>query len=191
MDSYAQELTNKRDKVLDLISELRIKSNKAIDDSPEFYGIQKKLDEAHELYKELTNELVRVLPPVKTGTLVDLKSAGSPNIYLIYLHGESVEVGGIRYRPYNRTKRFGDVGYHIDPPYQNNGYATEALALLGEKLFEDGITDMWVSVRDYNGSSKRVAEKNNGKIIYVQDGVILYEVPTRLRTLDNDVNNVL
>lgn len=191
MDSYAQELTNKRDKVLDLISELRIKSNKTLYDSPEFYEIQKKIGEACELYNELTNELVLVLPPVKEGALVDLKSAGSPNNYLIYLHGESVEVGGIQYRPYNRTKRFGDVGYHIDPPYQNNGYATEALALLGEKLFEDGIPDMWISVSADNGSSIRVAEKNNGKIINIQDGVILYEVPTRLRTLENNTKNVL
>lgn len=133
---------------------------------------------------ELQEKIFELSPPVKQGNLIDLKIRGY--VYYIVLHNESKIVGKIDYRAYHCNGYIGDIGYSIDEEYRNKGFATEALSLLSELLFEKGVPDFWVSCNKYNFASKRVIEKNGGKIIKDEKDYVLFECQTcRRETLDN------
>lgn len=145
-----------------------------------------------EIYKrqhivyEIENKIKLNTPPVKVGTLVDLRITDNQSQFAIYLHGKSIEIGKIEYRGYHWNEYLGDIGYDIDEEYRNHGYATEALSLLSEKLYEEGINDFWISVYDNNTSSIRVIEKNDGKLLKKEGCVFLYVVPTKLRDISKN-----
>ncbi len=134
--------------------------------------------------EEIDNEILLGIPPVKKGKLVDLRSDGASSNYTIYLHDEPVCIGRIEYRDYHCSEYLGDVGYVIESKYRNHGYATEALALLSEKLCEEGVPDFWVTVNDDNFESIRVIEKNGGQLQKTKLSICLYVVPTKVRELE-------
>lgn len=151
----------------------------------EMMKIHAEIQTQNHLMKKIDDKIIVMNPPVKIGKLVDLRTADDSLRCNIYLHNQPIEVGKIEYRGYHCSEYIGDIGYVIKDDYRNHGYATEALSLLSEKLYEDGITDFWISVQSENVSSIKVIEKNGGKLLRSDRDPFLYVVPTKLRDLSN------
>lgn len=70
-----------------------------------------------------------------------------------------VGAGGIHTISYmNKTAEF---GYYLDEKAVGNGYASEAVSLLEEALFQKGIHRLVIQCDSDNAASKRVAERND------------------------------
>ena len=101
------------------------------------------------------------------GDKVDLHKVEGSKYYYEYfvcLHGTDTCVGNVQYRG-TRNDRLGNVGYRIFEDCRGKGYASEALKLITDKLYKDGIDKVYMDVMDWNEASKRVTEKFGGKLI--------------------------
>lgn len=92
----------------------------------------------------------------------------------IILNETKEEVGSINVY-YHTPENFnysGNVSYDINEEFQNNHYATRALCLL-KKLVQnnefEGDKNLYVAVEPENIRSQKVAENNNGTLIYDGD----------------------
>jgi predicted acetyltransferase len=101
---------------------------------------------------------------------VDLYKVGlEPYCYSICLHGTKEVIGDIKYRgelDEITTLSTGNIGYYIAKQYRCNGYVSEALQILSDKLYEDGINTIYIAAKPDNIASRRVAEKFGGKIMH-------------------------
>jgi predicted acetyltransferase len=79
-------------------------------------------------------------------------------------------VGVLRIR-HKEMPYAGHIGYDIAPDFRNKGYGTEIVKLALEKAKNLGITEAIVNCNIANTASRRVIEKNNGKLL----GIILVE----------------
>jgi predicted acetyltransferase len=79
-------------------------------------------------------------------------------------------VGVLRIR-HKEIPYAGHIGYDIAPNFRNKGYGTEIVKLALEKAKNLGITEAIVNCNINNIASRRVIEKNNGKLL----GIILVE----------------
>lgn len=87
--------------------------------------------------------------------------------YKICLKGTKEIVGQIEYgnsveEPYQGWE--GDISYNIKEEYRGNGFALDALKLLTDRLYKEGIKEVYVATSRSNTSSQRVAEKFGGEI---------------------------
>jgi predicted acetyltransferase len=73
-------------------------------------------------------------------------------------------VGVVRVRHEN-IETDGHIGYDISPQYRNMGYGTEILKLALEKAAQIGIQDVMVTCSVDNAASRKIIEKNNGKLL--------------------------
>ncbi len=99
--------------------------------------------------------------------------------YDICLSGTNEVIGYIEYRGEHCGYFFGDIGYRIEYDYRGNGYAYQALELLGGILKEDGIEEVWISANPKNVKSLKIIEKFGGSVINETEGAICYSCPTR------------
>lgn len=87
-------------------------------------------------------------------------------IYWLIDEDNPVGIGKIRHELNCHSRIIGgNIGYAIDPIYRGKGYATELLRLLLLKAREIGVLELLLSVEKYNPASKKVIEKNGGKLI--------------------------
>lgn len=75
-------------------------------------------------------------------------------------------VGVVRVR-HQEIEYAGHIGYDISPMYRNKGYGTQILKLALEKAVEIGIKDAIVTCNIDNVASRKVIEKNNGRLLGV------------------------
>ena len=73
-------------------------------------------------------------------------------------------VGVVRIR-HQEVDCAGHVGYDISPNYRNRGYGLEILKLALEKAKEIGIKEVILTCNVDNIASKKIIEKNNGKLL--------------------------
>lgn len=73
-------------------------------------------------------------------------------------------VGVVRVR-HQELGAAGHIGYDISPDYRNRGYGFEILRLALEKAMEIGIKDAIITCNIDNTASKRIIEKNYGKLL--------------------------
>ena len=73
-------------------------------------------------------------------------------------------VGVVRIR-HKEVDCAGHIGYDISPCYRNNGYGYEILRLALEKAKNIGIREAILTCNVDNISSKKIIEKNNGKLL--------------------------
>jgi predicted acetyltransferase len=73
-------------------------------------------------------------------------------------------VGVVRIR-HQEVECAGHVGYDISPDYRNRGYGLEILKLALEKVKEIGIKEAILTCNVDNIASKKIIEKNNGKLL--------------------------
>lgn len=87
-------------------------------------------------------------------------------IFWLYDNGVPVGIGKIRHALNENSRRIGgNIGYAIDPLHRGKGYATQLLHKLVAKADDIGVGEKLLSVEKYNPASKRVIEKNGGKLV--------------------------
>ncbi len=79
-------------------------------------------------------------------------------------------VGVVRIR-HQEIECAGHIGYDISPDYRNSGYGFQILKLALEKANEIGIDEVILTCNINNVASRKIIEKNNGKLL----GTILDE----------------
>lgn len=82
-------------------------------------------------------------------------------------------IGRIRLRTTTNNDFYashGDVGYDISPKYQNQGQATKMLEALLKIAHHRGREHLLITCRKENLASKRVLEKNGGKVRDLYEG---------------------
>jgi predicted acetyltransferase len=73
-------------------------------------------------------------------------------------------VGVVRVR-HEDVSTAGHIGYDISPSYRNKGYGTQILKLALDKAEEIGIKEAIVTCNIDNIASRKIIEKNNGKLL--------------------------
>lgn len=73
-------------------------------------------------------------------------------------------VGVVRIR-HQEVEYAGNIGYDISPDCRNRGYGSEILKLALEKSIEIGIEEVILTCNIDNTASKKIIEKNNGKLL--------------------------
>lgn len=73
-------------------------------------------------------------------------------------------VGIVRVR-HQEVECAGHIGYDISPNYRNRGYGSQILKLALEEAKKLGIEDAIVTCNIDNIASKKIIEKNNGKLL--------------------------
>ena len=73
-------------------------------------------------------------------------------------------VGVVRVR-HEEVEFGGHIGYDISPNHRKRGYGTQILKLALEKAGEIGITEIIVTCNINNIASRKIIEKNNGKLL--------------------------
>lgn len=87
-------------------------------------------------------------------------------IYWLYDGKVPVGIGKIRHELNDHSRLIGgNIGYAIDPDYRGRGYATILLRYLIIEARKLGIKEKLLSVEKYNPASRRVIEKNGGRMI--------------------------
>ena len=76
----------------------------------------------------------------------------------------------------------------INKEYRGNGYAYQALELLGELLYEQGVTDFWISTFEENIPSIKTIEKYGAINLENEENsnVKLYSCMTKRRNLEEN-----
>lgn len=115
----------------------------------------------------LKNELKFIDGPTYAGEEIDLylnkdKSIGDCYTYIITLHNSKNYIGELRVNLENHIY-FGNIGYHIDPPYRGHNYALKSLKLIRESLIEMGKTSITITTYPENIASKKVIENFGGQ----------------------------
>lgn len=77
------------------------------------------------------------------------------------------EVVGVARVRHKEIGHAGHMGADISPYHRNKGYGTEALALSLEKAKEIGLKEVIVTCNINNHGSKKIIEKNSGKLLEV------------------------
>ncbi len=134
--------------------------------------------------KEMNKLLVKVLPPVKTDGVVDLRKkivTKEDEIiadYALYLHGTEQLIGEMKYSGYHAGPS-GDIAYSVEPQYRGNHYGYRGLCLMSELLNDHNIEDFWVSIYKDNIPSIKTIEKYGATPIHeIEDGIVVYQGAT-------------
>lgn len=135
--------------------------------------------------KEIDNVVIRyhnVLEdkPVMVGEKIDLYRyiLEEDERYVICLHNTKEIIGNIDYmgevKPYKDF--FGNIGYGINPEHKRKGYTSEALKLLTDKLYNEGVSKVYISTLKTNVASQGLVEKFGGKLmIKFSKNLFVYE----------------
>ena len=88
------------------------------------------------------------------------------SLYWLFDANIPVGVGKIRYKltPSSR-KKGGNIGYAISSKYRGKGYGNEILKLLLKETKKLKIKEILLTVEKYNYASKKVIERNGGKLL--------------------------
>ena len=79
--------------------------------------------------------------------------------WLIVIKEEKVGAGMLGFKGYPITKGSTEIGYGIDPAYQNKGYMTEAVQALINWAFSHPFCKEITATEVYNPASRRLLEK--------------------------------
>lgn len=75
------------------------------------------------------------------------------------------EVVGVARIRHQEVEYAGHIGYDISPNYRNMGYGFQILKLALEKAINIGIEEAILTCNIDNTASKKIIEKNNGKLL--------------------------
>ena len=92
------------------------------------------------------------------------------------------EIGGIGFKGLPDKKGTVEIGYGIEPSYQNKGYATEAVAAIVKWAFtQEGVIYVQAQTDEKNEISKKVLLKNGFKEIGIGKEGPLFEITNAKR----------
>jgi predicted acetyltransferase len=78
---------------------------------------------------------------------------------------DKTEVVGIVRVRHEEVDTAGHIGYDISPDYRNKGYGTKILKLALEESIKIGMEEVILTCNIENIASKKIIEKNNGKLL--------------------------
>ena len=84
--------------------------------------------------------------------------------YKFWLVDKKEVVGVVRIR-HQDVECGGHIGYDISPDCRNRGYGAQILKLALEKAIKIGKEEVFLTCNIYNTASKKIIEKNNGKLL--------------------------
>lgn len=91
-------------------------------------------------------------------------------IFWLYDNDTPIGLGKIRHALTEQSRQIGgNIGYAISNKYRGKGYGTILLKMLLEKALEMNVKEKLLTVEKVNPASKRVIEKNGGKLIDEND----------------------
>lgn len=79
--------------------------------------------------------------------------------WLIVIKEDNVGAGTLGFKGYPNEEGSTEIGYGIDPTYQNKGYMSEAVRSLIGWAFTDPVCNMITATEVYNPASRRLLEK--------------------------------
>ena len=164
-----EEFTNKSRQLVNLRNKVRLETKKELDD------LYLRLQTIYKMELELT-------PPCIQGDRLELKSLNDDicTDYMILLKNTTEIVGKITYRGYHHSNFLGDIGFTINSEYRGNGYAYEALCLLSNILYDNNISDFWITAfKDNYASVKTIMKYGPKELEGCYNSVSFYECPTR------------
>lgn len=92
------------------------------------------------------------------------------SIYWLYIDGEPVGVGKIRWKLTETSREAGgNIGYAISRQYRGHGYGTILLKSLIDIAKSGNCPELLATVKKYNYASKRVMEKCSGELVRETD----------------------
>lgn len=95
--------------------------------------------------------------------------------YIIFLHDTDIYIGEINYQKNQPFKeKFGNISYRIFPEYRGNHYALSALNLMSDKLYKDGIEEIFLATERTNIPSLKTIERYGGELISSGELVVSY-----------------
>ena len=79
--------------------------------------------------------------------------------WLVVIRDENIGAGMLGFKGYPNAEGSTEIGYGIDPAYQNNGYMSEAVQALIEWAFSHPFCRTITATEVYNPASRRLLEK--------------------------------
>jgi predicted acetyltransferase len=116
-----------------------------------------KYKKALEVFGEYLNDLDKL----QRGEELPPDCVPTSNFWLV---AEEKVVGVVRVRHFE-IDTAGHIGYDISPDYRNKGYGIKILQLALVKASELGIKEVIVTCNIENVASRKIIEKNNGKLL--------------------------
>ncbi|TDL57003.1 GNAT family N-acetyltransferase [Paenibacillus dendritiformis] len=99
------------------------------------------------------------------------------NVYWLYVQGWPVGIGKLRHALNDALReRGGHIGYAIRPEARRRGYGTVMLRLLLAEARRIGLREVLLTCDEDNTASRRVIEKNGGRLTGTADGICKYWV---------------
>lgn len=123
-----------------------------------------KIDSVLVKYRNVLDE-----SPTMVGEKIDLYKyiLEKDDRYVICLHGTKDIIGNIDYMGEKKPSKdfFGNIGYGVNPEHKRKGYTSEALKLLTDKLYKEGVTKVYITTRKTNVASQGLVLKFGGKLM--------------------------
>ena len=85
--------------------------------------------------------------------------------WLIIIKEENIGAGMLGFKGYPSEKGSTEIGYGIDPTYQNKGYMTEAVQALINWAFTHPFCNVITATEVENPASKRLLEKLGARLV--------------------------
>ncbi|MDV3427142.1 MAG: GNAT family N-acetyltransferase [Bacillota bacterium] len=118
----------------------------------------------YEKYKnalENFDEYIQDLKDSSNGINIPEDWAATSTFWLI----DNNEVVGVTRVRHQEAGTAGHIGYDISPKYRSKGYGTNILRLALDEALKLGIKEVIVTCNTDNLASKKIIEKNNGKLL--------------------------
>ncbi|MGG4395247.1 GNAT family N-acetyltransferase [Paenibacillus thiaminolyticus] len=97
------------------------------------------------------------------------------NVYWLYVQGRPVGIGKLRHALTDALReQGGHIGYAIRPEARRRGYGTVMLRLLLAEARRIGLREVLITCDEDNTASRRVIEKNGGRLAGTGDGICKY-----------------
>ncbi|MCE5322700.1 GNAT family N-acetyltransferase [bacterium] len=112
------------------------------------------------------------------GIGIDLTRYVPQTMYWLYVDGRPVGIGKLRHYLNDYLMKIGGhIGYAIRPSERGKGYGTLILKELLIKAREKGIEEALVTCREDNIRSRKIIERNGGKLADITDAECRYWIP--------------
>lgn len=97
------------------------------------------------------------------------------NVYWLYVQGWPVGIGKLRHALTDALRELGGhIGYAIHPEARRRGYGTIMLRLLLAEARRFGLREVLLTCDEDNTASRRVIQKNGGRLTGTADGICKY-----------------
>ena len=116
-----------------------------------------KVQLARDFFTERVQQAIRM--KVEKMRITDLSQHPWLTYWLIIIKEENIGVGMLGFKGYPNADGSTEIGYGIDPAYQNKGYMSEAVKALIDRAFSHPFCKVITATKVYNPASKHLLEK--------------------------------